>query len=186
MSERLTIDQMADVIGVTRQAVGRYVSAGCPHQGIGKKGDPYTFDRDEVIAWLEQTGRDGIHGAATPGATPRTTTDTPTTQTTPTIDVAKINKLTRLVGLEIKRLEVARRKRLERIAEGELHDRVDCERGRLQRIATVRAGLLSLPSRLAARLVGREAHEIEAEIAREVHHLLAQFAGRAQPEETTG
>lgn len=181
MSERLTIDQMADAIGVTRQAVGRYVSAGCPHQGSGRRGDPYTFDRDEVIAWLERTGRDGIHGAADPCIS-----QIVDHQQAATTDITKINKLTRVVSLEIKRLEAARRKRLERIAEGELHDRVDCERGRLQRIATVRAGLLALPGKLAARLVGREPHEIEAEITREVHHLLAQFAGQDQSEERSG
>ncbi len=174
----LNIDEMAAELGVTRQAIGRYTKAGMPHGGAGKKHDPYTYDAEACLAWVD-ANRSGIQGSTvTADVAPATSSD----------DAGKIVKFTRIVNLEIKKLEAARRKRLERIAEGELHDRAECERGRLQRIATVRSGLLALPGKLSARLAGREPHEIDAEVTREVTHLLAQFSGRTTEatEATTG
>lgn len=48
----------------------------------------------------------------------------------------------------------------------------------LAKIAAVKAGLLALPGKVASRLVGLSAREIQVEMEREVRDLLAEFAQR--------
>jgi len=66
-------------------------------------------------------------------------------------------------------LEVAQRR-------GDLLERAEVERGRVQRILVVKQGLTALPAKLAARLVGRTQEEIQAELDAEVDTLLRAFA----------
>lgn len=172
---KLTTDEMAEELGVTRKTLQRWNAAGCPHEG-GGHGKPIFYDKAAVIAWMESTGATGTPGRPPQGAE-RKADDGAAVDELPA-DVQKIATLTRKVNLAIKMQELRKRERLEKIAAGELHDRGECERGRLERIATVKAGLLALPGKLATRLENREAPEIQREIDREVRHLLSQFAGQ--------
>ncbi|MBX3467172.1 MAG: helix-turn-helix domain-containing protein [Planctomycetes bacterium] len=174
MSRDLTAEEMAAELGIAATTLKRWVrEAGCPIES-GSHGKAFKFDKDKVLAWMEKTGATGLMGKP-PAGSERVSEEEQTAQTN---DLSKIAKLTKVVHLEIKRLEAAKRKRVERIAEGELHDRVDCERATLAKIAAVRTGLLSLPGKLSARLAGREAPDVQRELEREVAHLLAQFAGQ--------
>lgn len=174
---KLTTEEMAAELGVTRRTLARWNEAGCPHEG-GGPGRPIYYDKAAVIAWMEATGATGTPGRPPQGAERKGGTEDDGLGEVPS-DVSKIAVLTRKVNLAIKMQELKKRARLERIAIGELHDRGECERGRLERIAAVKAGLLALPGKLAARLENREAAEIQRELDREVRHLLAQFAGQS-------
>ena len=152
----LRLSALAQSLGVSEKTLRRYVDAGCPHhKGPGRSG-MYTFDRDEVVSWMEAVGRDGVQGGSPD----------------------ELNTLVKRANLAIKNLEVTKRKRLEAAARGELLDARDVETGRLERIALVRQGLLSMPGKLAPRLVGREVAEIQREIEREVSAMLDQFAAQ--------
>jgi hypothetical protein len=178
MSERLSIDKMAEELGLAAVTIRRWVGLGCPHEKAPGLRGALSFDKAEVVAWMERTGATGLMGKP-PAGSERVQEDDPAAGAA-TTDLAKIAKLTKLVHLEIKKLDAAKRKRLEKIAEGELHDRGDCERGTLQKIAAVRAGLLALPGKLSARLAGRDATTVQEELTREVIHLLAQFSGQQE------
>lgn len=166
----LTIQELADELGVSKKTIHRWVEeGGCPHDRATTQGRPLLFDKSAVVAWMTQTGHTGLMGRPPEGIKGGEEDST---------DVAKIAKLTRFVNLEIKRYEAARRKRVEDIAAGTLIDRAEVERGRIERIGFVRAGLLALPGKLAPRLVGLSSTDIQRELDREVNYLLAQFAGQ--------
>lgn len=171
---RLKVADMAREAGVSVITVRRWVDLGCPHERDGKgKTAALTFDKAAVLGWMEKSGHTGAVGRPPAGAE-RVAAPDPAAG-----DLVKLSKANRALQVQLKQVELARAKRLERIADGELHDRGACERGRLARIAVVRAGLLSLPGKLSARLAQRDAVEIQAVIEREVHALLSQFSGQA-------
>ena len=63
--------------------------------------------------------------------------------------IAEIGKLTRLVNLEIKKLEAQKRKRLERAADGELAPVADFQRYWNSRVDMLHAQLRVIPERIA-------------------------------------
>lgn len=173
MSASLKVEEMAREAGVSVITVRRWVTLGCPHERAGKgKTAPLMFDKDAVLSWAERSGHTGTPGRPPAGAE-RVAPADPAAG-----DLVKLSKANRALQVQLKQVELAKAKRLERIADGELHDRGECEKGRLARIAVVRAGLLSLPGKLSARLAQRDAVEIQAVIEREVHALLSQFSGQ--------
>ncbi len=78
----------------------------------------------------------------------------------------------RKADADLKEIEAAKRR-------GELLNALDVERGLMRRISTVKAGLLALPGKLAARLQNRESRFIQEEIEREVEQLLQLYADKA-------
>ncbi|MBI5872708.1 MAG: hypothetical protein HZB36_00995 [Candidatus Omnitrophica bacterium] len=60
---------------------------------------------------------------------------------------------------------------------GELIPRSEVERGRIDRIQTVKKALLALPKRMAPQLVGLEAREIEIVLKERMEEIIADFSG---------
>lgn len=168
----ISIVELAADLDLDDGTLRRWAKAGCPHEGGGDQ--PYLFDRAAVLAWMDETGRTGQRGRPAAGTAP----DDQGGGLGPT---RKIREATAAVNLRLKRLDAQRKERIERTAMGLLIPVDEVERGRLQRIAAVKAGLLSLPGKLAPRIANRDATEIQAEIEREVYSLLREFAGEPEP-----
>lgn len=166
----MSIEELSGALGISTKTLRRWAADGCPHQGGGDQ--PYQFDLAAVVAWSQQNGRTGERGRPALGVSPEDIRN----------GTAGLNLRLKRLDADLKRLDAQRKERIERTAMGQLVPVDEVERGRIQRIAIVKTGLLSLPGKLAARLANREAPEIQAEIEREVIGLLAQFAGEKPPE----
>jgi len=66
---------------------------------------------------------------------------------------------------------------------GQVVDKGEVQRERLQRIMSVKAKLLSMPGKMANRLAGRTIRDIQVELEREVREILAEFARGEEEEE---
>ena len=60
---------------------------------------------------------------------------------------------------------------------GDLIPRAEVERGRVERIQTVKKSLLALPKRMAPQLVGLEARQIEVILKERMDEIIADFSG---------
>lgn len=60
---------------------------------------------------------------------------------------------------------------------GDLIPRAEVERGRIERIQTVKKALLALPKRMAPQLVGLEARELETVLKERMEEIITDFAG---------
>jgi len=153
MKRTLSVKDIAKELEQGRRTIMRWVSAGCPHnKGHGLRGS-LTFNRQEVVEWMRRVGATGAQGRPPMGAeidrseSARTSTSTSTTRPASKVDISEIQRLTRLVNLQIKKLEA--QKRLERAADGELAPVADFQRYWNSRVDMLHAQLRVIPERIA-------------------------------------
>jgi phage terminase Nu1 subunit (DNA packaging protein) len=147
-----TTDDIAGLFDVDESTVKRWVAAGLPCDRNGRK--PRKFDEGEVAAWLKANNKTGKPGR-------------PQTEVGKELTAAKIRKENALAKKY--ELEIA-------ATEGTLIPRAEVERQKVQKVAALRNGLLSLPASLAPTLEGMTAAEIQGEIEGAVVGLLEQYA----------
>ena len=92
------------------------------------------------------------------------------------LEALSLVDLTRKVNIKIKRLEVAKRERLEAQAAGELVPLEDVRRAWLAQIEIVQARFRALPAIVATRLVGKEYDAIRDALEDELRATLRAFA----------
>jgi hypothetical protein len=166
LTKIVTQEELLQHLGVTYQTLWRYKKLGLPCIPMGGKRTFYQLDK--VEAFLEQHGITGKVGRP------------PSTDGS---DAAEEKKL-KLLDVKLrKELVLAERHEhaLQRL-KGEVVSTVSVQEAHLKRVQLVKAGLLALPGKVAARCAHRSSHEVQAELELEVHALLAEFA---RPPEVT-
>ncbi|MHA1574390.1 MAG: hypothetical protein ACTSX8_10395 [Alphaproteobacteria bacterium] len=178
---------------MSRRVITRYVEAGCPHErvGLGPRAKLH-FDAVDVRAWMRITARTGTSSApagaevydapnqarvleALLAAGPRPP-GTDSEVLSGGSGGADLVELARKVNIEIKRLEVQKRTRLERKADGELVPLDDVRRAWRSQIEVVHARFRALPASLAPRLVGKEYDAIRDALEGELRSVLLSFS----------
>ena len=184
----LTATELLQAVGIGRTALSRYLAAGCPHDRLGPgERAPLRFELAAVRAWMHKTARTGDQGsnvgpahisvAIEEGTPPAPAPEREEGEEEAAQGTAsELVDLVRRVNIEIKRLEVKRRRRLEAEAAGELVPLEDVRRAWLAQIEVVQARFRSLPSVLAPRLVGKDYDAIRDAIEAELRTVLLSFA----------
>jgi len=147
-------------LGVTYQTLWRYQKEGCPH--VPMAGNQTFYDMDKVRAWMVANGYSGKVGRPEKGS-PEAELD----ETKRKLLEARLKKEEALAAKHNHQLAVA---------QGKVFAKDEIIEGQLKRIATVKAGLLALPGKLAQRLAHREALDIQRELHEEVLALLDSFS----------
>lgn len=181
----LSAAELQKALGVSRRTVGNYCAAGCPHEraGTGKRA-PLCFNLEEVKAWMRATARSGEAGRPPAGAEVRPTPAAPAEKTADELDTdaaEDLVELTRRVNLEIKRVDLQKRQRLEAEAMGELVPLEQVKRAWGAQVEVVKARFRALPSLLAKRLVGKDYDEAHDLLQRELDGVLRSFAREELP-----
>ena len=146
-------------------SVREWARRGCPHDGGGPKG-AYTFDLEEVDAWLGQNNRKGSY--AQPLGSSSGGPEQAVGPLSEELDKAKLRK--ELALAEKHEIDLEERR-------GELLPRAAVERERLARIAAVKGALLAMPGQYAARWASiNDPGAMEREIAAAVEVLLREFS----------
>lgn len=129
---------------------------------------------------MRETARTGEVGRPPEGAEPTAPTSTPSPPARPVDQLGDapedVAEFVRRLNAEIKRLEVRRRERIEREAEGELVPLADVRRFWAGQVEAVKARHRALPGLLAPRLAGRPRAEVYEVLEAELHALLAALA----------
>jgi hypothetical protein len=171
-----TTDEVLAAFGIPRATIQRWVAADCPHDK-GPEGN--LFDLEEVREWMRRAGRAGTRGRPSELDTLEREIAAAGDEADGADDAEFAAKAKRAMVLARLRKEIALASRYEREnreREKQLLELDEVERGRLERIAFVKAGLLALPGKLAARLATREAREIEVLLEEAVTDLLTEFS----------
>lgn len=156
----ITRGELLDELGVTTQCVWRYQKQGMPH--VPMAGGETYYDLEKVRTWMQVNGITGKQGR------PATADDPELAETKKKLLEAKLAK---------EQVLTKKHEHLLDLATGRVLRKDEVENGRLNRIATVKAGLLALPGKMAARLAHRDALDVQRELAAEVLALLRAFAG---------
>ena len=173
MGKGMKIRAMAAELGVDTKTIRRWVRSGCPHARAGPgRTAALVFDPPKVVAWMERVDRDGTGGSHHSPIVEDSSPDLPAKAT----PAQELNALAKRVAIEVKKLEVKKRKRIERMADGALLDAGLVNRGRIERIAAVKSGLQALAGKLPARLVDRSEPEIRRILEVEIDDVCQTFA----------
>lgn len=163
----LTTDDLIDELGITKRSVNRWLAAGLPHDETpnGKR-----FNLDEVHTWMLDNGRGTSRGRQFgqlqgPGGHDIENMDA--IETKEELLKAKLRK--EIAQATRYELDVQQRR-------GELLEKSEVERGRLDRIARARAVLLGGPPTLAADLEGLNLEERERRIREWVLEALGELS----------
>ncbi len=186
MSEpEITAAELCRELKIQRRSLTRYMEAGCPHRRAGNgPRAPLRFVLSKVKAWMRQTARTGEPGRPPTGAEVRRSpakarAEAPADKATDDLDdedADDLAELTRRVNLQIKRLEVRKRERLEREANGELVEAAEVVRLWRSQIEVVQTSFRSLPGILAQRLVHCDYDTIYEALEEELHAVLVAFS----------
>jgi phage terminase Nu1 subunit (DNA packaging protein) len=168
VTKLVTQEQLLEALGISYPTLWRYRKEGLPEVPIG--GKQALFHLERCKAWMEEKGYTGKIGR------PSGRESEGSKDLKDQLAEAKIQKERLLAERHKLSLDIAKRAVLP-VAE--------VMEGRLQRIAVVKAGLLSLPGKLAQRLAMRSAGEVQVELEREIHQLLAEFAKEKTEDDTT-
>lgn len=190
----LPLAQAALDLEQSERTLRRWVQAGCPHhKGPGRTG-ALTFDRLEVEAWMRQLGRTGEMGRPPAEVTllaggPQSGQPRPMAgdiaavvaarQAPAKADGEDLRALGALVNVQIKQLEVRKRERQEREAEGELVPLADVQRWWTSQIQALTTALEALPGRIATEAAGRPYEEVYSAAEREVAVMRERLAVEA-------
>lgn len=172
----MTREELASLLGVTGRTVTKWVAAGCPSKRIGS-GSRAKLDLDprEVKAWMRATSRTGEAGRPAAGLE-ATTGSGKATDDLDTDHKGDLAELIRRTNLQIKRLEVRKRERLEAEAEGALVPLSDVRRAWAAQVEVVQARFRVLPSLLSQRLIGKSYEDAHAILEEELRGVLLSFA----------
>lgn len=180
----LTIAELRETLGVTRQTIQNWVADGLPRaKGRSAKGrDQNTFDLGIVRAWLVQKGNLKAGTLKAEPAPPGTTSEPMATwaeaPATPQDSEGLCTAKIQLALAELRR-RTAHAEKLEfdlAARRGKFLPADEVRAGRLARIASAKSVLLQLPAKCAARCEGRDAREIEAILMEEVKRALEELA----------
>lgn len=152
----LTADQLADELELFPKTLKAYAKRGCPHDAPKKHGEPYLFDRGEVVAWMKANEITGNVGRPAPTGT-----------IGEKVKLAQIRVLTakgEKAELELQQLR------------GSLVSRDEAERDRVECATYFRNSLLGLPASLSPQLAGLSAPEIHTKLEAEFRRLLERLA----------
>lgn len=167
-----------------RKTILGYVAAGCPHSKAAGRTGPLTFELDEVAEWMRAAGRTGMQGrppdelrgpalsvkaARMPGG------NKPASELT----LEEWRELGAIAAVQTKQLEVRKRERLEREAEGELVALAEVQRWWTAQVAALTTALEALPGRVATEAAGRPHEDVYAAVEREVTAMRERLAGEA-------
>lgn len=176
MRRRLNAGELSKALDVSRRAVTRYVTAGCPHErkGHGKRA-PLYFNLDEVKEWMRVMARTGDGGGngVDSGEIPAEAKQDGAS--------GELVDLIRGANLQIKKLEVEKRQRLEREASGELVPMEDVRRAWSAQVEIVKARFRTLPAHLAQRLQGKAYDDMHEILDTELRSVLRSFAREELP-----
>lgn len=156
----ITRKELMEELGVTAQCVWRYQKDGMPH--VPMAGGETYYNLEKVRTWMQVNGVTGKQGR------PATADDPELAETKKKLLEAKLAKETVLTKKHEHLLD---------LAQGRVLKKDEVENGRLARVATVKAGLLALPGKMAARLAHRDALDVQRELQAEMLALLRAFAG---------
>lgn len=170
-SQVLTRGELITTLGITYSTVQAWERQGMPvaHKAGGGAGNSSLYDLEAVKAWAKATGREVGEGVVY--APTRDSDDLLPAQVRERLAKAKLRR--ELATAEKQETAVSKMK-------GELVPRDAVIKERLERITIVRAQLLAGPGKLATRLVGRDAREIQQELETWVHEVLTEFARPSQ------
>lgn len=178
---RIEEAQLLKRLHVTSACLARWRKLGCPVFVLGR-GSRY-YVEDEVRAWMREMRLDGDYpGADTAGKEHRERllagfqAELEEAEGDVMAERRVIKKHLEQARLK-KELALAQKHEIElRRREGELLEREEVERSRLERVLACKANLLALPGKLAPRLAGRTTVDIHTELELEIRTVLEEFA----------
>ena len=200
MADLARIEAAAKALGVQVRSLQRYARAGAPHE---KRGRALWFDVDAVRAWMLEPEVDGkTRGRPVGGAGPARATEgsaglvaasssADSTPSTPDeierlvrsrVDAElarateQLREQLRSADLRKKKAEAEAKELANAGKRGRLVDRADVEKQQVAAILLVKRSLEVLPSKLAARLVGRTREEIHEDLTAEVDSVCRLFS----------
>lgn len=166
--------ELTRIIGVTQPTLGRWAKAGCPCIKVGRGRH---WSEEAVRAWMAGVGRTGQRGGDMSLREGRGTDHRVAECSTSGGSAGDLReqKLRAQIRKEIAQankheLDVAKRR-------GQLLEREEVERQRVERVAHARAVLIGGPSNLAPDLVDLDAEQIERRLREWVHRALRELAG---------
>lgn len=167
--------ELTRILGVTQPTLGRWAKAGCPCIKVGRGRH---WNVEAVRAWMAEVNRTGKRGGDMSLREGRGTDHRVAGAAAPSSKAAgdlREQKLRAQIRKEIAQankheLDVAKRR-------GQLLEREDVERQRVERVAHARAVLIGGPSNLAPDLVDLDAERIERRLREWVHRALRELAG---------
>lgn len=152
-------EELLQHLNVTYQTLWRYKKLGMPCIPMG--GKQTFYDVDKVEAFLDEHGITGRVGR-------------PGKELSPDAEQKKLELLQ--VKLRKELVLAERHEHALKRLKGEVVSTSSVQEAHLKRVQVVKAGLMSLPGKVAARCAHRSAHEVQAELELEVHALLTEFA----------
>lgn len=176
MSETVSKSQLAESLGVSRPRISQYVAAGLPVRADGR------VDLDAAMAWLRENGRE-ILNFADRGVKRALDAEEAEDAAADDAEPAGAGALDDEDGVleyaearALKETFLARRARLDyRRARNELVEVEAVAEVVSQEYATVRERLLSIPGKLASKLVGKDRAAIEALVLQEISEALEEL-----------
>lgn len=160
VTKLVTEKELMEELGVTYQTLWRYKKMGLPH--IPMAGKQTFYDVNIVRPWLEQRGITGKVGRPS------------NVQSSEVVDEKKLELLD--VKLRKEKVLAERHEHALLRLKGEVVSTVSVQEAHLKRVQIVKAALLALPGKVAARCAHRSSHEVQAELELEVYAMLAEFA----------
>ena len=161
----LTKTQISEAEGVNPRTVKHWITQGLPHNKMTGGRGLLSFCPDAVRRWRQETGHLGSSSAVAQGTTVPEGPDGEQTRA----DIRTLN-------LEIKRLDAAKRQRIEDTANALLFSRGETEAKWLERVQLVGAGLMALGARVAPLCAGKSAQDVAKVIETAARELLTEFA----------
>lgn len=147
-------------LGVTLQSLWRYKKMGMPCMPMA--GKQTFYDVAKATEWLESHGLNGKVGRPPAAAA--------------SLEEAEAKQ--KLLDAKVRKETVLAERHEHALArlKGEVVSFSSVQESHLRRVQVVKAGLMSLPGKVASRCANRPAHEVQAELEAEVHALLTEFS----------
>lgn len=179
----LTLKQLCEAIDQGQATIRRWIAVGCPHHKAPGRTGALTFDRDEVVSWMRAVGRTGEAGR--PAAEASMLGPVPgrkaarQEKAVGELSPEEIRALGAIAAVQVKQLEVRKRERLEREAEGELVALSEVQRWWTAQVSALTTALEALPGRVATEAAGRPHEDVYAAVEREVTAMRERLASEA-------
>lgn len=188
MAPRRTLGarDLAAKCGVKEATVRGWKRRGCPHgTRRGPKGRELCFNPDEVLAWCQANGITGAMGRPRAGATPSRASvgakpGDPRSTEKPLLERPDGSMKSQLDAAELRRRNALASKHEFQLAvlRGQYTLTAEVESANVRKLVALRARLLAIAGKVAGRLDGKPAREVERVVGDEVRSALAELSGQ--------